>query len=217
METEPEEEELEYDFDEPNDEEDDDDFEPVEETVKITVTTQMSQEQTELLKNIEELEKKIDLLESQKPAEQKEAMEEAVEEEPQEAQSEETGTQELEQTELDSQNIEEDPVDSDLEPKAVSFENLTPQTPPLLLEPALVWPPVKVKKMELMILPKDILLYGKESLEKRTSPLQDLQQNPYFMSKKLVSKKKNVLLSVLSLSLVCALLVSILVIVKIYM
>ncbi len=217
METEPEEEELEYDFDEPNDEEDDDDFEPVEETVKITVTTQMSQEQTELLKNIEELEKKIALLESQKPAEQKEAMEEAVEEEPQEAQGEETGTQELEQTELDSQNIEEEPVDSDLEPKAVSFENLTPQTPPLLLEPALVWPPVKVKKMELMILPKDILLYGKESLEKRTSPLQDLQQNPYFMSKKLVSKKKNVLLSVLSLSLVCALLVSILVIVKIYM
>ncbi len=217
METEPEEEELEYDFDEPDDEEDDDDFEPVEETVKITVTTQMSQEQTELLKNIEELEKKIALLESQKPAEQKEAMEEAVEEEPQEAQSEETGTQELEQTELDSQNIEEEPVDSDLEPKAVSFENLTPQTPPLLLEPALVWPPVKVKKMELMILPKDILLYGKESLEKRTSPLQDLQQNPYFMSKKLVSKKKNVLLSVLSLSLVCALLVSIFVIVKIYM
>lgn len=217
METEPEEEELEYDFDEPDDEEDDDDFEPVEETVKIIVTTQMSQEQTELLKNIEELEKKIALLESQKPAEQKEAMEEAVEEEPQEAQSEETGTQELEQTELDSQNIEEDPVDSDLEPKAVSFENLTPQTPPLLLEPALVWPPVKVKKMELMILPKDILLYGKESLEKRTSPLQDLQQNPYFMSKKLVSKKKNVLLSVLSLSLVCALLVSIFVIVKIYM
>lgn len=217
METEPEEEELEYDFDEPDDEEDDNDFEPVEETVKITVTTQMSQEQTELLKNIEELEKKIALLESQKPAEQKEAMEEAVEEGPQEAQSEETGTQELEQTELDSQNIEEEPVDSDLEPKAVSFENLTPQTPPLLLEPALVWPPVKVKKMELMILPKDILLYGKESLEKRTSPLQDLQQNPYFMSKKLVSKKKNVLLSVLSLSLVCALIVSIFVIVKIYM